>query len=164
MPELGSASVPRVFKAGRFWNSNLFGAALAGGLGGILMLVVMAIVVSGNPTTNNIMFAVGLALVLVVSVLCFVPGNLIAAYPYAVSLEEGRGLELHAPVKRLYIPIQDVRDVRRSYLQSGYIVRLKHRRGLLRSFLIPRYFGDQAEPLANAIREEIRQQVGSGSS
>jgi len=57
------------------------------------MLVVMGIVVSGNPTRNNILFASGLALVLVLSALCFMLGNLIAAYPYAVSLEEGRGLE-----------------------------------------------------------------------
>ncbi len=148
--------VPRVFRAGRFWNSNVFGAAIAGGLGGVLMLVVMGIVVSGNPTTNNILFATGLALGLVMSVLCFVPGNLIAAYPYAVLLEQGTGLELHAPLKRLYIPMEDVRDVQKSYLQPGYIVRLKRRHRLLKSFLIPRYFGDQAEPLANAIRVEIQ--------
>jgi hypothetical protein len=120
------------------------------------MLVVMSIVVSGNPTPNNILFASGLALVLVLSVLCLVPGNLIAAYPYVVSVEEGRGLELHAVLKRLYIPFEDVRDVQRSYLQPGYIVRLKRRRRLLKSFLIPWYFGDRAEPLANAIREQIR--------
>jgi len=156
MQELGSESVPRIFRAGRFWNSNVFGAALAGGLGGVLMLVVMGIVVSGNPTTHNILFATGLALVLVLSVLCFVPGNLIAAYPYAVSLEQSKGLELHAPLKRLYIPMEEVRDVQKSYLQPGYIVRLKRRHRLLKSFLIPWYFGDQAEPLANAIREEIQ--------
>jgi hypothetical protein len=161
MQELGSEGAARVFRAGRFWNSNVLGAALAGGLGGVLMLVVMGIVGSGNPTTSNILFAVGLALVLVLSLLCFIPGNLIAAYPYAVSLEEGKGLELCAPVKRVYIPIENVRDVRKSYLHPGYIVRLKRRRRLLKSFLIPWYFGDQAEPLASAIREEIRRQIGA---
>jgi len=163
MKELDSEKVPRVFKAGRLWNSNVFGAALAGGLGGILMLIVMVIVVSGNPTANNILFAAGLALVLVLSLLCLVPGNLIAAYPYAVSLEEGKGLELRAPIRRVYIPIEDVRDVRKSYLQPGYVVRLKRRRRLLRSFLIPWYFGDQAEPLAGAIREELRRHVEAGA-
>jgi RHS repeat-associated protein len=34
MKELGSEKAPRVFKAGRFWNSNVFGAVLAGGVGG----------------------------------------------------------------------------------------------------------------------------------
>jgi hypothetical protein len=159
MQELSTERVPRVFRAGRFWSSNVFGAALAGGLGGVMMLVVMGIVVSGNPTPNNILFATGLVLVLVLSVVCFVPGNLIAAYPYAVSLEQSKGLELHAPLKRLYIPMEEVRDVRRSNLQPGYIVRLKRRHRLLKSFLIPWYFGDQAEPLANAIREEIRRRV-----
>lgn len=155
MHELSSEN-PRVFKAGRFWNSNVFAAALAGALGGVLMLVVMGLVVSGNPTRNNILFASGLALVVVLSALCFVPGNLIAAYPYAVSIEEGRGLELRAVLKKLYIPLEEVRDVQKSYLQPGYVVRLKRRHRLLKSFLIPWYFGDDAEPLANAIREEIR--------
>jgi hypothetical protein len=160
MQTLGSESTPRVFRAGRFWDFNVFGAAVAGGLGGILGLVMMGLVVWLNPTPHNVLFAAGLALVLTASVLCFLPGNLIAAYPYAVSLEEGKGLELRAPVKRVFIPIEDVRDVRKSYLQPGYVVRLKRRRRLLKSFLIPWYFGDQAEPLANAIREEIRRQVG----
>jgi len=149
----------RIFRAGHFWNSNIFGAAVAGAGAGILMLVVMAIVVLGNPTRNNILFATGLAFVLIASAICFVPGNLIAAYPYSVFLEQGKGLELHAPLKKIYIPIEDVRDVRTSFLQPGYVVRLKRCHGLLRSFLIPRYFGDQAEPLADAIREEIRRSV-----
>jgi len=152
----GSETIARVFKAGRFWDFNVFGAALAGAGAGILMLVMMGLVVWLNPTPRNVLFAAGVALVLVLSVLCFVPGNLVAAYPYAVSLEEGRGLELRAPMKRVYVPIEDVRDVRKSYFQPGYVVRLKRRRRLLKSFLIPWYFGDQAEPLANAIREEIR--------
>lgn len=155
-----SSDNSRVFKAGRFWNSNVFGAALAGALGGVLMLVVVVIVSSSNPTRENILFTVGLALVLVLTVLCFLRGNLIAAYPYAVSIEQGRGLELRAVLKRLYIPLDEIRDVQRSYLQPGYTVRLKRRHRLLKSFLIPWYFGDQAEPLANAIRDEIRQQSG----
>ncbi|HXW93973.1 MAG TPA: hypothetical protein VEK33_25705 [Terriglobales bacterium] len=162
MKEASSESVPRIFKAGQFWSSNVFGATLAGGLGGVLMLVVMAIVVSGNPTANNILFASGLALVLMLSIVCLVPGNLIAAYPYIVSLEEGKGLELRAPTRTVYIPIEDVRDVKKSYLQPGYVVHLKRRRRLLGSFLIPWYFGDQAEPLANAIREELRRHVEAG--
>lgn len=162
MRTLGSESIPRVFKAGRFWDFNVFGAAVGGAGAVILMLVMMGLVVWLNPTPHNVLFAAGLALVLVLSLLCFVPGYLIAVYPYAVSLEEGKGLELRAPTRRVYIPIEDVRDVRKSYLQPGYIVRLKHRRRLLKSFLIPWYFGDQAEPLANAIREEIRRQVGAG--
>jgi hypothetical protein len=160
MQTVGSGGVPRVFKAGRFWDFNVFGAAVGGAGAVTLVLVMMGLVVWLNPTPHNVLFAAGLALVLTASVLCFLPGNLIAAYPYAVSLEEGKGLELRAPIKRVYIPIEDVRDVRKSYFQPGYIVRLKRRRRLLKSFLIPWYFGDQAELLANAIREEIRHQAG----
>jgi hypothetical protein len=156
MQTSGSERVAHVFKAGRFWDFNVFGAALGGAGAGILMLVMMGLVVWLNPTPRNASFAVVVAVVLVVSLLCFLPGNLIAAYPYAVSLEEGRGLELRAPMRRVYVPIEEVRDVRKSYLQPGYVVRLKRRHRLLKSFLIPWYFGDQAEPLANAIREQIR--------
>lgn len=158
MRELRAEGATRLFKAGRFWNSNVFGAALAGGLGGLLMLGVMGIVVLQSPSTHNIVFAAALGVVLVLSVLCFISGNLIAAYPYAVSLDEGRGIELCAPIKSVYILTADLRDVRKAYLQPGYVVRLKRRHRLLKAFLIPWYFGDQAEPLANAIREEIRRQ------
>jgi hypothetical protein len=148
MQERNSEGAPRIFKAGQFWSSNVFGAALGGAGAVILMLVMMGIVVWLNPVRGNILFASGLTLILVVSVLCFLPGNLIAGYPYAVLLEEGKGLELRAPLKRLYIPIEDIRDVRKTYLQPGYMVRLKRRHALLKGFLIPWYFGDQAEPLA----------------
>jgi hypothetical protein len=156
MEERSSESVPRIFKAGQFWSSNVFGAALVGAGAGILMLVVMCIAVWLKPAPENILFAAALVLVLVISVLCFLPGNWIAAFPYAVALEDGKGLVLYAPLKKVYIPIEDVRDVRRSFLQQGYVVRLKRRHRLLTSFVIHRFFGGQAEPLASAIQEEIR--------
>jgi hypothetical protein len=146
----------QIFRAGHFWNSNVCAAAIGGAGAGVLMLVVMTIVVSENPTRGNVLFAAGLAIVLIASAICLLPGNLIAAYPYAVSVEEGKGVELRAPLKTIFIPIEDVGDVRTSYLQPGYVVRLKTRHRLLMSFLIPSFFGDQAEPLANVIREEIQ--------
>lgn len=158
MQELGPENAPpRIFKAGQFWSSNVFGAALGGAGAGILMLVVMGIVVSGNPTPNNILFAATLALALVMSVVYFFPGNGIAAFPYAVAVEEGKGLQLYAPLKKLYIPIEDVRDIQKSFIQQGYVVRLQRRHRLLTSFVIHRFFGDQVEPLAHAIQEELRQ-------
>ena len=65
---------------------------------------------------------------------------------------------LHAAFKQIYIPISDVVDVRKS-LFGGYAVRFKRPHGLLNGFVIHRLFGDQAEPLANAIREEIRRRA-----
>jgi hypothetical protein len=91
----------RIFKAGQFWSSNVFGAALGGAVPGIVMLTVMCIVVWSNPTPGNIFFAAGLILVLVISVLCFLPGNWIAAFPYSVALEDGKGLVLYAPLKKV---------------------------------------------------------------
>jgi len=147
---------PRIFKAGQFWSSNVCGAALGGAGAGILMLVMMGIVVWMKPVQENLLFAATLTLVLVISGLCFLPGNMSAVYPYAVAVEEGKGLQLSAPFKKLYIPIQDIRDVRKSFLQQGYVVRLKRRHRLLTSFVIHSFFGDQAEPLASAIQKEIR--------
>lgn len=121
------------------------------------MFVVMCIVVSLNPTRDNLLFAGALILFLIVTVICTFYGNLIAAYPYAVTLEVGKGLQLYAPLKRVYIPTNDLRDVQRSALQSGYVVRLNRRHRLLTGFLVPAFFGDQAEPLAEAIRTEIEE-------
>ncbi len=98
------------------------------------MLVMMCIVVWLKPAPENILFAAALALVLVISVLCFLPGNWIAAFPYAVALEEGKGLVLYAPLKKVYIPIDDVQDIRRSFLQQGYVVRLKRRSSFAHKF------------------------------
>lgn len=160
MQELTPEGAPQhVFKAGQFWSSNVSGAALGGAGGVILMSVMMGIVVWMNPNRQNILFAATLMLVLVVSVLCFLPGNMGAVYPYAVAVQEGRGLQLYDPLKKLYIPIEDVRDVRKSFLGQGYVVRLKRRHRLLTSFVIHWFFGDQAEPLANAIQEEIRRRA-----
>jgi hypothetical protein len=155
MPE--TDNVTHIFKAGRFWSSNVAGAALAGVLGGILMSTVMIIIAIENPVTTNILFAVGLILVLLVSVLCFIAGNLILAYPCSVSLEQGKGLELQSPLRKLFIPTEDLGDVRKSFFpQPGYMVRLKRRNRLLKSFIVPSYFGDQADLLADAIRDEIQ--------
>jgi len=160
MQELIPESPPqRIFKAGQFWSSNVSGAALGGAGAVILMLVMMGIVVWMKPDRENILFAATLTLILVVSMLCFLAGNMGAVYPYAVAVQEGKGLQLYAPLKKLYIPIEDVRDVRKSILGQGYVVRLKRRHRLLTSFVIHSFFGDQAEPLANAIREEIRRRA-----
>ena len=121
MQELTPEGAPqRVFKAGQFWSSNVSGAALGGAGAVILMSVMMGIVVWMNPDRQNILFAATLTLILVASVLCFLPGNMGAVYPYAVAVQEGKGLQLYAPLKKLYIPIEDVRDVRKSFLGQGY--------------------------------------------
>jgi hypothetical protein len=147
----------RIFKAGQFWSSNVCMAMLGGLAGGILLLVVMIIVVSGNPTRHNVLFASVLVLTIVIYVVCVLFGNLSAAYPYAVAIEDGKGLQLYAPLKKLYIPIEDVKDVRMSLLRQGYVVRLRRSHRLLTQFVIHAFWGKQAAPLADAIQEQIRQ-------
>jgi hypothetical protein len=145
----------QIFRAGRLWEWNICGAAVAGGGTGVLMLVLTGIVLSGNPTPKNALFAAGVALFVVATIICVLPGNLMATYPYAILVESGNGLELHAPLKKVFVPIADVKDVR--IAAAGFIVRLKRRRRLLKSFIIPVYFGDQAGTLADLIRQEIQQ-------
>ncbi len=146
----------RIFKASQYWSSNVWGAALAGFGAAILMSVMIGIVFWNTQALKVVLFLAALALVLVISLLCLFPGNWIAAFPYAVAVEEGKGLRLYAPFKKIYVPIGDLRDVRRSVLQQGFVVRLKRRHRLLTSFVIHWFFGSQAEPLAHAIQEEIR--------
>jgi len=153
----------RIFKAGQFWSLNVSGAAIGGAGAVILMLVMMGIVLWMKPVRENFLFAATLTLILVMGVLCFFSGNVGAVYPYAVAVDE-KGLLLYAPLKKLYIPIEDVRDVRRSILQMGYVVRLRRRRRLIKSFVIHRFFGDQADPLANAIQAVIWPRTSEGKS
>jgi hypothetical protein len=150
----------RMFRATGFWKSNHSAAILAGILAGLFILVMGGLLVWSNPTRETISFAAFVLLFYVLFLLSYFPGNLSAQYPYAVLLEEGRGLELRAVLNTVYIPAEDLRDVRRSYFQGGYVVRLNRRRRLLTSFTIAWFFGEQAEPLANAIREEIRSHGG----
>lgn len=148
----------QIFRAGQFYSSNVSGGALAGAGAAILMFTVMCIVVWMNPDRQNILLAATLMLIIVVSVLTYLPGNMSAVYPYAVAVEEGKGLQLYFPLKKVYIPIEDVLDVRKSFLQ-GYVVRLKRSHRLLNAFVIHSFFGNQAQPLVDAIREEIRRRA-----
>jgi hypothetical protein len=60
---------------------------------------------------------------LVLTVLACFAGNAIARYPYEVVIEKGKGLRVHASFKKLYIPMQDLRDVR--FSGEGPEVRLQ---------------------------------------
>ena len=81
-----------------------------------------------------------LALTIIVTLLAMFPGNLIAATPVAVELESGRGLRVIAPLKKIYIPMEDVQEVRDSTSawtsRQGAVVKLNKRHGLLKSFAI----------------------------
>lgn len=87
------------------------------------------------------------------------PGNLLAAHPIAVELEEGKGLRLRAPLKELYIPIKEIQAVSdstvSSFFSGGILVQLSKRHGLLKSFIIDWFFGDDGKELARVLQREI---------
>jgi len=85
----------------------------------------------------------------------FYPGNLVATYPLAVEVEPSKEIVLMAPWKRLAIPVEDLRDIRDSLLHQGYIVRLHRRHGLLKSFMVPWFFGHERAALAEAIEDIV---------
>ena len=149
----------RIFNASRAWKSNVWGATVAG-IGGSLVLSIVAGILlfySAGPTGRKA--GIVLILTIVGSVLAMFQGNLIAAVPISVELEQGKGLYLCAPLKKLYIPMEDVVEVRDSaawqFLQQGIVVKLNKRHGLMKSFAIHWAFGSEGRQLARAIEAEI---------
>ena len=100
-----------------------------------------------------------LGLTIVASLLAMFPGNLIAATPVAIEFESGKGLHLIAPLKKLYIPMEEVLELRDSFSawtsQKGTLVKLNKRHGLMKSFAIHWSFGEEGQQLAQAIQREM---------
>lgn len=146
----------RTFQAGRYWKSNVCGAITAGIGATGLFVIVGAILAWGSQHWQGRLWGAGLVLFAVAVFCALVPGNLGAAYPYAVEIEEGKGFRFYAPFKQFYIPTQEVKGVKWSWLWVGWVVRLRQRHGLLRSFIVHRAWGQQGRELAQAIGEETR--------
>jgi len=136
----------------------MWGATIAGVGGGTLVSTLNVIGAWRNVTgawgNESLKIALFIWGLLLLTVLAYFPGNAIAGYPYEVVIEKGKGLRVYAPFKKLYIPIQDLQDV--GFSGEGTVVRLKHRRRMLTVIVIHKFFGSQAQPLADAIREELR--------
>jgi hypothetical protein len=154
----------QIFKSSKFWDSNVWGATVAGIGMGFLMTAIAGILLWRSGDRNLQMFALLWILTVVTTLLALFPGNLITTVPVAVKLEEGKGLHLIAPLKRLYIPMEEVKEVRDStfwqIFQQGTVVKLNKRHGLMKSFAIHWAFGDQGKELARAIRLEISHRGG----
>jgi hypothetical protein len=141
----------RTFRGSRFWVFNAQGATLAG-IAGILLMSVVAFndLLVGGKTR------IGAALLLysIGALLCFYwPGNLIAMFPYEITIETGKGLWIHSVFRKTYITSADLRDLRHTAV--GTSVHLKRRQRLMRHFYIHWFFGPESGPLAEAIRGEI---------
>lgn len=144
----------RVFRAARLWEFNVCGAAVAAVGGAILFLAVAGVEI----WVARAVTWPALLLILSVAVgvpLIFPPGNLVAMFPYAAEVEEGRGVRFYAPFNSLYIQIEELEQVRWSYARTGWVVKLKRRRGLVGRLVIHAAWGLQGRDLAGAIEHEL---------
>lgn len=143
----------RVFRAWRYWERNVRGlpvveigvATFFLVLGGILIGLTRTV-----PWLSVVLILCGIGVPLILF-----PGKVAALYPYAVELEEGRGLRFYSALGDIYLPIEQVKGVRWSWVYGGWVVTLKRRHGLLRGFLIHFAWGRQGRELAQAIEEEL---------
>lgn len=149
----------RIFKASKYWDFNVWGAVVAGIGGGLLISVIGGILLFDSAGPSGRRAGAVLILTIAGTLLAMFPGNLLAAVPIAVELEDGKGLRLCAPLKKLYIPIDEVEAVRDSTVfqifQQGIVVQLNRRHGLMKSFIIHWAFGDEGKELAQAVQREI---------
>lgn len=153
-PAPGTPGV-RVFRAGRYWKSNVCGA-IAAGIGATgLFVIIGGILAWGSQRLEGRLWGAGLILFAVAAACVLLLGNIGAAYPYAVEIEEGKGFRFYVPFKQFYIPTQDVKRVKKSWLWAGWVVILRRRCGLLPGFIIHVAWGRPGRDLAQAIQEEL---------
>lgn len=86
-------------------------------------------------------------------------GGYFAKFPHLVIIEQGKGLWLLGSFTRMYVPLENVREVQR---ESGCVVRLKRRQRLLGEFVVPITFGAQSIPLLEAIEKQIQERDSQG--
>jgi hypothetical protein len=119
-------------------------------LGGLLVALTRTV-----PWGSVLLIATGLAVPL-----ALFPGKVAALYPYAVELDEGKGLRFYSALGDIYLPIEQVKGVRWSWVYGGWVVALKRRYGLLGGFLIHFAWGGQGRELARAIEQELARKGG----
>ncbi|MGH9317135.1 MAG: hypothetical protein ACRD1P_08515, partial [Thermoanaerobaculia bacterium] len=141
--------------ARRYWKSNVYGAVVAGIGAAGLFTVAGGILLWQSQGLRGRLWGAGMILYAIAAVWALVAGNWVAVYPYAVEVEEGKGFRFYAPFKKFYIPTEEVKRVKWSWLRAGWVVRLKRRRGLLTGFIIHVAWGRQGRELAQAMREEL---------
>lgn len=153
---------PRVYHASKLWEFNVYGSIVAGLSGGTLLIVLALLVLRiSEKSSLGLLFLLVAIVNLGVGLLILYTGNLIATFPHAVEVAPGTGLRLYAPWKRIYVPVHEIQDVKKSLLYQGYVIRLRRRRGLLRRIIIHWFFGREREALVRAIHETLEQAKGN---
>lgn len=132
--------------------------AIVAGIGAAgLFIIIGGIFAWESQSRQGRLWGAGLIVFAIAAVWALIPGNLGAAYPYAVEIAEGKGLRFFTPFKQIYIPIEEVKLVTRSWVSGGWFVKLKRRRSLLPGFIIHVARGRQGRELAQAIEQELSQ-------
>lgn len=142
------------FRANRLWKLNVCGAVVAAiGVAALMLTIAGATIWMNRAVTWQ-----GLLLILNVAVgipLIFPPGNMIAMFPYAAEIEKGVGVRFYAPFNDMFVPIDEIEQVRRSFARTGWVVTLKRRRALVGALVIHAAWGAQGRALAGAIEHEL---------
>ena len=108
----------KVFCASRFWKSNVCGAVVAG-IGAVAVFTVVGVTLLWQSQgREGRLWGAGMICFAFVAVWALLVGNAAAMYPYAVEIEKGKGFRFYAPFKKFYIPTQEVRRVKWSWLST----------------------------------------------
>jgi hypothetical protein len=145
-----------VFTGNLFWRLNIWGVGLAAVPVAVLMLSIAIVGLWPGHGGDKDLLMIFIGANGVIGLLYYFPGNKLAGYPHKIAIEDGKGLWLYAAFKKLYIPIEDLRDIRKPWYRPAYVVRLKKRHRWLGQFEIHWLFGRERRPLADAIEEQIR--------
>lgn len=142
-----------VFRASAFWTMNLFGAAVGGFIGSLLIIIWTSS--HGDAPGVGLSWLLGASYV--VALMAYFPGNLSVLWPYAVELDPSYGLTLFGPLKRVTVRLSEIGDIEDSLFWQGSVVHLTKPRAALTQFVIPWYFGSQRTAMIEAIRAATRQ-------
>ncbi len=143
----------KLYRAWRYWERNVRGVPFVVTTVAVFFVVLGCALIELSralPWVSVLLILTGIGVPLVLF-----PGKVAAVYPYAVEIEEGKGLRFYSPLGDIYLPIEHVKTVKWSWLFGGWAVTLKERYGLLGGFLIHFAWGRQGRELAQAIREEL---------
>jgi hypothetical protein len=145
----------RVFRAPGWWKSNVCGAVVAGIAAAGLFAAVGGILLWHGHGPCARMWGAGMLLLATAVPTGLFVGRAALGYPYAAEIEDGRGLRFYAPFTMYYIPLDEVERVGWSWLWGGWLVGLRHRRGVLPGLIIRVAWRRQGRELARAIAEEL---------
>ncbi len=145
----------KIYRASLLWRMNLIGAFLVGSMGA-LILAAIGILSVVSAAFASLTWFVGLLLAVnsAVGLLLFLPGKLIVSWPIAV--EVGSRLTVVAPYSRVSIRWDEIADAYDSWVRQGFVIKLAHRRGLLRYVVVHWFFGPEREALIAAVRQRLR--------